>query len=189
MIGRGCTNLVGCLLVLVVMGALLLVAGPTLASHVPKDIALLKRDIPKDITSVKASIKELENGFRADGRSTPKAKWVRPTAANCAWGEAALRDDANLDLDGAENYPQWNSYYQMTSSWWLTALGQVRGLCGAGTEPTAAACYVSVAHFELAYTDHSQDEENNPENQAWDQQWMANYTQLEQIFIASGCGA
>lgn len=144
-LARGCSNLVGCLLMLVLVAAMLFFAAPTLARYVPGDIALVQSPIAKFEAKMKAD--------HIGPAVSPAAGTSRPSAADCRWGEAALATDSSLDLQGAVNYPQWAAYYRQTSGWWLAAGRQLQALCGAGStgpEPTAAGCFTTIGHFETA---------------------------------------
>jgi hypothetical protein len=140
---------------------------------------------------------------RAPLASPPAAAtaWVRPSAADCRWGEVTLAEDQTLDTEAETWYSADAAWYRQTAGWWYQAIRDLEGICGdglttvagapAGTmapEPTHAACVADVSHLATAYGIHaSRVAAATDPTLTWDQDWVANYGRLLWIWTMSGC--
>ena len=119
--------------------------------------------------------------------SAPAPAANGPSTADCAWAVATLREDAQLDLYGIQNYPGTRDWYTETAAWWDQIGGWLSASCAPPWPP--AQCSTANDHLTQARNLHVQAAPNmvpgpgvSPQQAAinanFNQTWIDNYTKL-----------
>ncbi len=116
------------------------------------------------------------------------------SAADCSWAEGVLAEDAALDsqeatalADGTDTrYPASDSsYYLAESQDWTQIDAWMNALCQGGSISVADA-QTALNWISAARETHVQDEALNPQNSAWDGEWIGNYDRLTAMLESAG---
>jgi hypothetical protein len=110
--------------------------------------------------------------------------WTLPwSGSDRTWVMGTLQLDMQLDTQAETTYPVWQSYYAGWALRWAKAIALIQGLeYPQAVAPSSATLNPIVAWFNQAIALHRQDEQAHPENSAWDNTWIANYTRLDALW-------
>jgi hypothetical protein len=98
--------------------------------------------------------------------------------------------DSQLDATSAKQGGPNASYYATWSAYWAAVYADIAtGPCATPAHPLwGAACTNPPAWFATAIGTHRYDEQQHPENTAWDNQWITTYTNLTSLWpTITGC--
>jgi hypothetical protein len=110
---------------------------------------------------------------------------------DCVALETAMQWDHDLDVQSAKDNPSYATYYNTVAAHWATILSYMQfGPCGSPVHALYdTQCSNPEAWVNDAIPTHVYDEQQHPENTAWDDQWIAIYTKIDALWSSQtpGC--
>ena len=134
---------------------------------------------------------------------TPSSEIAAPpwTSADCGAAVQVLREDAALDSAASGRYatglatpPPGTSggalgitrFYRDSSLHWTAIADWIATACATGIPPSAAELTAAQGWIAIAIFSHRHDEQVNPANAAWDDQWIGNYDRIDAMLSQVG---